>query len=144
VSVKRAEIFLQEKLEWIIETVRITREKHREKPIHQGTPAEYRTLKRQSLQYVTGRVSEINREFYGFAYNKVSVRNQKTRWGSCSKDGNLSFNYRIFLLPPHCADYLIAHELSHLKQFNHSDKFWDLVARACPDHRSVRREMRKL
>lgn len=144
VSVKKAESFLLDKIEWIIEKVRLAKENQPEHLARQGTKEEYAKLKKQALQFVTERVAHINRTYYGFDYGKVSVRNQKTRWGSCSKDGNLSFNYRIILLPPHCADYLIAHELCHLKQFNHSDKFWDLVARSCPDHRKVRREMRKL
>jgi len=74
----------------------------------------------------------------------VSIRNQKTRWGSCSRQKNLSFSYRLFLLPPRFCDYVIVHELCHLKEMNHSPKFWALVARTFPDYKKLRREMKAL
>lgn len=91
--------------------------------------------------FVHHRLLVLN-ELYGFAYNRVAIRNQRTRWGSCSKRGNLNFNYRIASLPLHLADYVIVHELCHLMEFNHSQKFWDMVSRAIPDHRERRRELR--
>ena len=144
VSMKKAEGFLQDKLEWIVEKIQWAREHHKENPARQGTKEEYDSLKKQALRFVTERTERINREFYGFEYKKISVRNQKTRWGSCSKEGNLSFSYRIVLLPPACADYLIAHELCHLKEFNHSERFWKLVSKASPKYRTLRREMKRL
>jgi predicted metal-dependent hydrolase len=87
-------------------------------------------------------------EFYNLRYNfkvgKVSIRNQRSRWGSCSSKGNLNFNYKISLIPPHLADYIIVHELCHLGQLNHSSKFWDLVAQTIPDWQKVRMELKKL
>jgi hypothetical protein len=144
VSVKKAENFLQDKLEWVIEKVRRAQEIQTNNPTSQGTMKEYKALKKQALQFVTERVNRINQEYYDFAYQKISIRNQKTRWGSCSKTGNLSFNYRIMLLSSECADYLIAHELCHLKQFDHSEKFWKLVSKASPHYRTLRREMKRL
>jgi predicted metal-dependent hydrolase len=144
VSVKTAESFLHDKIEWIIEKVRIAREKHANAPTRQETQEEYAKLRKRALRFVTERTAYINREFYEFEYQKISVRNQKTRWGSCSKAGNLSFSYRIILLSPECADYLIAHELCHLKEFNHSEKFWKLVAKASPRYRTLRREMKRM
>jgi hypothetical protein len=79
---------------------------------------------------------------YAFKVGRVSIRNQKTRWGSCSKTGNLNFNYRIVLLPPRLCNYIIVHELCHLGEFNHSSKFWSLVALACPDYAEIRAELK--
>ncbi len=81
---------------------------------------------------------------YGFPYNKISVRAQKSRWGSCSKSGNLSFNYRIAALPKELAEYIVVHEVCHLGQLNHSRAFWQLVEREVPDHRKRRLALRSV
>lgn len=80
---------------------------------------------------------------YGVRVKAVSVRDQKTRWGSCSRDGRLSFNYRLALLPPRLAEYVVVHELCHLIAFDHSPRFWALVARAVPEHRALRKALRE-
>lgn len=72
----------------------------------------------------------------------VAIRDQKTCWGSCSRKGNLNFNYKILFLPPHLQDYVIVHELAHLRELNHSPRFWALVAGVMPDWRAHRRELR--
>jgi predicted metal-dependent hydrolase len=81
---------------------------------------------------------------YKFAFGRITVRNQKTRWGSCSKKGNLNFNYRLVVIPPRLADYVIVHELCHLKEFNHGKAFWKLVAEMFPDHADARAQLRKI
>ena len=81
--------------------------------------------------------------YYGFVYYTISIRNQKTRWGSCSRKGNLNFNYKIAVLPQRQSDYIIVHELCHLKELNHSKKFWDLVAATVPDYRAIRAELKR-
>ncbi len=81
---------------------------------------------------------------YGLTYSKISIRAQKSRWGSCSHAGNLSFNYKIAALPSHVADYIIVHELCHRAEMNHSKAFWSLVTRTIPNHRAIRRELRNL
>ena len=81
-------------------------------------------------------------EIYQFSYNKIYIKNQKTRWGSCSGKKNLSFNYRILFLPKKLQDYIIVHELCHLKELNHSKRFWSLVARVFPDYQNIRNELR--
>lgn len=79
---------------------------------------------------------------YGYPYGRIAIRNQSSRWGSCSKKGNLNFNYRIAFLPDALMDYVIVHEICHLKEFNHSQNFWDLVAREIPGYKKIRDELR--
>ena len=74
----------------------------------------------------------------------MSIRKQKSRWGSASKrSGNLNFNYRIAFLPPALADLLVVHELCHLIEANHSKRFWAQVSRAIPEYQALRRELRR-
>ncbi len=68
---------------------------------------------------------------------RVSVRNQKSRWGSCSKRGTICLNWRLLQAPESVRDYLILHELAHLKEMNHSSRFWKEVARICPDYKQA-------
>jgi predicted metal-dependent hydrolase len=76
-------------------------------------------------------------------FKHMSIRSQRTRWGSASSRGNLSFNYRIIYLPPELQDLIIAHELCHLREMNHSPAFWALVEKAVPDYKRLRRELRR-
>ena len=80
---------------------------------------------------------------YGYRYGRVSVKSQKSRWGSCSRLGNLNFNWRLLLAPLAVLDYVVIHELCHLKEMNHGARFWQLVARACPDYAAQRRWLRQ-
>ncbi len=103
----------------------------------------YAAHKEAARVFVHERLKIVN-QIYDFAYNRVAIRDQKSRWGSCSTKGNLNFNYRIQFLPLHLADYIIAHELCHLKEFNHGKGFWDLVARAAPEYEKCCAELRKV
>jgi predicted metal-dependent hydrolase len=104
---------------------------------------EYLKLKEYARDLVMKRLEKFN-QIYGFKYNAVAIRNQKTRWGSCSSKGNLNFNYKIVLLPPRHADYIIVHELCHLKEFNHSKRFWNLVSKTFPDYEKIIEQLRVL
>jgi predicted metal-dependent hydrolase len=76
---------------------------------------------------------------HGLAVAGCSIRNQKSRWGSCSRSGRIALNFRLVQMPPYVSDYVLIHELMHLKQQNHSRKFWRLVEAACPDFRAAER-----
>lgn len=80
----------------------------------------------------------------GFVFNRVAIKNHTSRWGSCSKKGNLNFNYKIMYLPEQLAEYIVVHELCHLKVLNHSREFWDLLKTVLPDCHLRRQELRKI
>jgi predicted metal-dependent hydrolase len=102
---------------------------------------EYLLHKESARALVHERLKHWN-TFYNFTYGRIAIRNQRSRWGSCSKKGNLNFSYKIALLPPNLADYLIVHELCHIGEFNHSNRFWDLVGRAIPDYKALSKDLK--
>lgn len=107
-----------------------------------GTKDDYLKNKQAALELATERVDHFNK-IYKFNFNIINIKNQKTRWGSCSRKGNLNFNYKIIHLPKKLIDFIIVHELCHLKEFNHSRKFWNLVAKGIPDYLEIKQELNK-
>jgi hypothetical protein len=97
----------------------------------------YLANKEKARALVTERLRYFN-QFYDFSWKRVSIKDTKRRWGSCSKKGNLNFCYKVALLPPEVADYIVVHELCHLGQFNHSRDFWGLVAKTIPEYKQLR------
>lgn len=98
---------------------------------------EYRKYKETARALVFNRINYYNR-FYKFKVNRIAIKNTKSRWGSCSKKGNLNFNYKVALLPINLADYVIVHELCHLGEFNHSKRFWKLVSLSIPNYKELK------
>ena len=98
-------------------------------------------LKHKAKIYIPQRVRELSK-LTGFNYNRITIRSQKTRWGSCSARGSLSFNYRLIKFREKVVDYVIVHELCHLKELNHSKRFWKLVEKFCPDYKDLKRELK--
>jgi predicted metal-dependent hydrolase len=95
-------------------------------------------LKVQATKLINDKVNIFSRQM-GLIYNRVVIRDQRSRWGSCSCLKNLNFNWRLIMAPEPVLDYVIIHELCHLKEMSHSGSFWDLVARYCPqwhEHRN--------
>ena len=123
--------------------VRVRRRIHRRKKTSVLSKKQYETHKESDRALIIERLMHFN-SFYKLVYRRVFIKNSPSRWGSCSKAGNLNFNYRVVLLPNHLADYIIVHELCHIDQFNHSKKFWDLVGQTIPDYEKRRLELRKI
>lgn len=141
--------FIEEKREWI----RINHQKMRSRLAENAelmlSPVQQKQteiLKKRFLNaaktYFPRRCTELQK-LTGGVYDKISIRNQKTRWGSCSQTGTLSFNYRLMMAPPQVSDYVIVHELCHLTHMNHSDAFWKKVADVMPDYAVHRRWLRE-
>ena len=91
---------------------------------------------------VENKISYFNK-FYKFDINRIAIKNTKSRWGSCSSKANLNFNYKIIFLEEQFIDYLIVHELCHLKEFNHSKNFWKLVEKTIPDYKVINQKLRR-
>lgn len=133
--------FIKEKENWILKAFKKVGNRL-DLPVNCTRKSAYKKYKDEALSFAMARAEELNAR-YGFNYRKITIRNQKSRWGSCSADKNLNFNYRILFLPAALADYIIVHELCHLAEMNHSKKFWALVAKAVPDHGERRKKLRK-
>lgn len=99
----------------------------------------YRNAARQQFE---SRVAYFHR-ITGGNYTSITVRDQKTRWGSCSSRGTLSFNYRLIFAPPVILDYVVVHELCHLTHMDHSKNFWNMVAAVMPEYKEYRKWLRE-
>lgn len=135
------EKFMREKADWIL---RKTAElKSVKKPLaFQNERHAYLTHRQAALELVRKRLEYYN-NIYSFDFNKIRIKSQRTSWGSCSRRKNLNFNFKLAFLPEHLVDYIVVHELCHLGEFNHSRKFWDLVAKTIPDYLNFRKELRQ-
>jgi predicted metal-dependent hydrolase len=109
-----------------------------EEPAGDLRPVVERHLRRLAAVEFPPRVMELAQR-HGLVVGRVTVRDQKSRWGSCSRRRTISLNWRLIQAPPFVADYIILHELMHLRQMNHSEKFWREVEGVCPDFRAAER-----
>ena len=105
-------------------------------------PAIQKHLRKLAQQELPARVMELAR-LHSIAVARVSVRNQRTRWGSCSRRGTISLNWRLVMTPAFVQDYICLHELAHRRQMNHSDKFWQEVERLCPNYPAAERWLKQ-
>lgn len=134
ISAKQLDTLLLEKKAWILKTWQSVPDPptYSIREQNQFAALEKR-YKKAAREYIPTRVAFFQK-FTGGSYEKITIRDQKTRWGSCSSNGTLSFNYRLMLAPPRILDYVVVHELCHLKHMNHSPAFWQAVEAVLPDY----------
>ena len=139
-SQREAREFAERQRQWI--------DKHRKQAAQEqarardtASPDVERVWRERATRELPARLLELA-DAHGLRVDRVSVRNQRWRWGSCSRNGHICLNWRLAQMPPPIRDYVMIHELMHLKQMNHSPRFWKLVARACPDYETARRWLR--
>ena len=135
--------FLEEKKDWIRKQMeKISRVEEESARAGHLTATQLQELADRALQILPERV-EWFADRIGVSYGRITIRSQKTCWGSCSEKGNLNFNCLLMLAPPEVADYVVVHELCHRLEMNHSRRFWELVERQLPDYRERRRWLKE-
>jgi predicted metal-dependent hydrolase len=136
-SLEAARRFVRAERGWI--------ERERARLLRRGAPsisaAERASLERRARIELPARLRELAAQ-HGFDAGRVAIRDQRSRWGSCSPRGDISLNWRLVTMPDAVRDYVILHELAHLREPNHSRRFWRVMSRICPDWREARRWLR--
>jgi predicted metal-dependent hydrolase len=138
ISYKTLEHFFIERSAWVLQQL----EHFEARPSKSlALPQEmYQQKKEAAQKQVEKKLAQWN-TVYQFSWKRVTIRNQKTRWGSCSSRGNLSFHARIIDLPEELQDYLIVHELCHLQEMNHGPRFWKLVSQGIPGAQHLKKKL---
>jgi predicted metal-dependent hydrolase len=139
-SKREAAAFVEQQRGWIakqLARLQVDASKPRQELSEEATKA-FRSRAKLELPQ---RLLQLAKQF-GLCVSRVSVRNQQSRWGSCSPNGHICLNWRLVTMPEWVRDYVIIHELMHLKRLDHSPKFWKLVAAACPDYQRARKWLR--
>lgn len=137
-SQKQVEDFLIQKRDWIL------KQQQRMSKIRPFVVTE--EIRRQGIQLAKQCIPDVAKHFsevMGVSYNRITIREQKTRWGSCSSKGNLNFNWKLVLLPVELLEYVVVHELAHRKEMNHSPAFWKIVGEILPDYRERKQKLRQ-
>ena len=138
-SFKKAEQITQSKTSWL----KVHLEKIRKLEEEYKATSEPSIDQKKARQLLVSRIKEIAKE-YGYTYNRVTIRNQKTRWGSCSAKNNISLNMKLVLLPDELRDFVILHELVHTRVKNHGDQFWAEITAAEPKARELNKKIKQL
>ena len=137
------ERFLSEKEGWINKHVEIVKKRmEKAEAVEPVGRWELRDLSEEALRVIPVKV----KHYAGIlcvTYGNITIRNQKTLWGSCSSKGNLNFNCMLMKAPEHIQDYVVVHELCHRKEMNHSKRFWELVGSVIPDYRQCRKWLKE-
>ena len=146
-SKREAEAFAASERPWIerqqrrIEEARLAQLERAEGRPDALSAGALRALRHRASQELPPRLLALAAE-HGVTVSRVSIRNQRWRWGSCSRSGHICLNWRLVTMPDEVRDYVLIHELMHLKRMDHSPKFWKLVAAACPAYKEARAWLR--
>ena len=136
---------VEEKRDWIVKNYLKMQAVSPKPSQKEKTPYERRLeapYRQAAKEYIPKRVAYYA-ELLDVTYATISIRDQKTRWGSCSSKGNLSFSWRLILAPPKVLDYVVVHELCHRKEMNHSPRFWALMESIIPDYKIHRKWLKE-
>ena len=144
---RQAEAFVTENREWILKAQKKLAKQREAADLEDAggvafTEADIAELKKQAKKVLPDMVAEVAK-IIGVTYGNISIRAQKTRWGSCSSKGNLNFNCMLVLLPENVQRYVVVHELCHRKEMNHSAAFWREVNKYQPSYKEDRRQLRE-
>lgn len=132
--------FIKKKENWIVKQYnRIQNQQEHKIVICKN---EYNEYLKKAHEILNRKVAYYSR-IIGVSYNRVTIRNQKTRWGSCSSKGNINLNWKLVLMPEEIQDYVVIHELCHLIEMNHSRQFWNCVERYCKNYELCRKWLRE-
>lgn len=138
-TISDAEVYLKQKAKWISEKLNFFKKAKRFNA--KNKLINFTNNKEEAYRLTIKIIKKFN-TMYNFKYNKITIKNHKSKWGSCSSKGNLNFNYRIIFLPRRLAEYIVVHELCHIGELNHSRKYWNLVQKALPNYQALTRELR--
>lgn len=143
VSDREIQEFIDEKSVWIEKTMdKVRMRNEQEKTAPKFTAEEIHNLADKALKIIPKRV-EYYAKIIGVSYGRITIRNQVSRWGSCSAKGNLNFNCLLMLCPIEVLNYVVVHELCHRKEMNHSKRFWNEVLHFCPEYEQHKRWLKE-
>lgn len=140
-SKAKADAFVEAKADWIYKTQqRLVEQNQKKQPINLSRE-EVEQYKKEAASLFQARCNYFADKM-GVQYQQIKINQAKTRWGSCNSKGNLHFTFRLVFAPAELVDYVIVHELAHLKEFNHSPRFWAVVEKVLPDYKERRSFLR--
>ena len=139
--------FVKERQEWIVEKWFLAEERRKQKELrplreYEKDPSLEKRFREKARKKISERVSYYG-NMMGVDWKSIRIGSAKTRWGSCSAQGGLNFQWKLILMPPEILDYVVVHELAHRREMNHSPRFWALVEKVLPDYRERRKWLKE-